>query len=112
MGEQRKISSSDAGKFTFAGGSAYNVSKHGVQEIAATLRKELEGSGVKISTICPGGVATGILGPLPPKPPEERYHSLTVEELAEVILFVASRPPTVNIDDLMVHYVNPSELPE
>jgi len=99
--------SSDAGKFTFAGGSAYNVSKHGVQELAATLRKELEGNGVKISTICPGGVATEILGPLPPKPPGERYQSLTVEELAEVVLFVASRPPTVNIDDLMVHYVNP-----
>ena len=96
--------SSDAGKFTFPGGSAYNVSKHGVQELAATLRKEMEGRGVKISTICPGGVATEILGPLPPKPPGERHKSLTVEELAEVVLFVASRPPTVNIDDLMVHY--------
>jgi len=96
--------SSDAGKFTFAGGSAYNVSKHGVQEFAATLRKELDGRGVKITTICPGGVATEILGPLPSLPPGERYHSLTVEELAEVVLFVANRPSTVNIDDLMVHY--------
>ncbi|MBM3235278.1 SDR family oxidoreductase [Candidatus Poribacteria bacterium] len=96
--------SSDAGKFTFAGGSAYNVSKHGVQEFAATLRKELDGRGVKITTICPGGVATEILGPLPSLPPGERHHSLTVEELAEVVLFVANRPSTVNIDDLMVHY--------
>ena len=96
--------SSDAGKFTFAGGSAYNVSKHGVQEFAATLRKELDGRGVKITTICPGGVATEILGPLPSLPSGERHHSLTVEELAEVVLFVANRPATVNIDDLMVHY--------
>lgn len=96
--------SSDAGKFTFAGGSAYNVSKHGVQEFANTLRKELEGQGIKITTICPGGVATEILGPLPPKPAGGRYHSLTIEELAEVVLFVADRPSTVNIDDLMVHY--------
>jgi NADP-dependent 3-hydroxy acid dehydrogenase YdfG len=80
------------------------VSKHGVQEFAATLRKELDGRGVKITTICPGGVATEILGPLPSLPPGERYHSLTVEELAEVVLFVANRPSTVNIDDLMVHY--------
>lgn len=99
--------SSDAGKFTFHGGSAYNVSKHGVQEFAATLRKELENSGIKITTICPGGVATEILGPLPSIPPGERYQSLTVEELAEVVLFVANRPPTVNIDDLMVHYFSP-----
>jgi len=96
--------SSDAGKFTFSGGSAYNVSKHGVQEFAATLRKELEGRGVKITTICPGGVATEILGPLPDLPPGERYKSLTVDELADVILFTASRPPTVNVDDLMVHF--------
>jgi NADP-dependent 3-hydroxy acid dehydrogenase YdfG len=96
--------SSDAGKFTFAGGSAYNVSKHGVQEFAATLRKELDGRGVKTTTICPGGVATEILGPLPPLRPGERHHSLSVEELAEIVLFVANRPATVNIDDLMVHY--------
>ncbi len=96
--------SSDAGKFTFSGGGAYNVSKHGVQEFANTLRKELEGQGIKITTICPGGVATEILGPLPPIPAGGRYHSLTVEELAEVVLFVANRPSMVNIDDLMVHY--------
>lgn len=100
--------SSDAGKFTFSGGSAYNVSKHGVQEFANTLRKELEGQGIKITTICPGGVATEILGPLPPIPAGERYHILTVEELAEVVLFVANRPVTVNIDDLMVHYFHNS----
>ena len=99
--------SSDAGKFTFNGGSAYNVSKHGVQELAATLRKELEGNGIKITTICPGGVATNILGPLPPKPAGGRYQSLTVDELAEVILFAANRSPNVNIDDLMVHYFHP-----
>jgi NADP-dependent 3-hydroxy acid dehydrogenase YdfG len=99
--------SSDAGKFTFSGGSAYNVSKHGVQEFAATLRKELDNHGIKITTICPGGVATEILGTLPDILPGERYTSLTVEELAEVVLFVATRPSTVNIDDLMVHYLNP-----
>ncbi|MGQ9610878.1 MAG: SDR family oxidoreductase [bacterium] len=102
--------SSDAGKFTFPGGSAYNVSKHGVQEFANTLRKELDGQGIKITTICPGSVATEILGPLPQIPNGERYHSLTVEELAEVVLFVANRPSTVNIDDLMVHYFhNPNK---
>ena len=43
-----------------AGQTAYSASKFGVRGFSEALRKELEGSGVGVTTIHPGGVATNI----------------------------------------------------
>jgi NAD(P)-dependent dehydrogenase (short-subunit alcohol dehydrogenase family) len=44
--------------------SIYTVSKHGALGVAETLRRDLAGTGVAVSVICPGLVITDIWNPL------------------------------------------------
>ena len=41
--------------------AAYTASKHAVVGLSDTLRSELAGTGIGVSTLCPGSVKTGIL---------------------------------------------------
>lgn len=50
-----------AGLQAFAGIAPYNVAKAGVVAVSETLRLELQGSGVGVSVLCPGPVATQIV---------------------------------------------------
>lgn len=52
--------SSMAGKVSFPGAGAYHASKHAVEAISDTLRLELKSSGIKVSVIQPGRIATPI----------------------------------------------------
>lgn len=52
--------SSMAGKVSFPGAGAYHASKHAVEAISDTLRLELKSSGIKVSIIEPGRIATPI----------------------------------------------------
>src|SRR5690606_13608271 len=51
--------SSLAGTNFFAGGSAYNASKFGLTGFSQAIMLDLRQSGVRVSTIMPGSVATG-----------------------------------------------------
>ena len=51
--------SSLAGTNFFAGGSAYNASKFGLTGFTQAIMLDLRQSGVRVSTIMPGSVATG-----------------------------------------------------
>ncbi|HEX2956353.1 MAG TPA: SDR family oxidoreductase [Chitinispirillaceae bacterium] len=53
------VISSILGKIHFPGRSTYGASKHALQGYFSTLRSELYGSGVGVTTICPGWIATG-----------------------------------------------------
>lgn len=48
------INSSVAGIQAYKGGSIYCASKHAVQAISNSLRKELVDKNVKVTSICPG----------------------------------------------------------
>ncbi|MFT7516290.1 MAG: NAD(P)-dependent dehydrogenase (short-subunit alcohol dehydrogenase family) [Myxococcota bacterium] len=52
--------SSMAGKISFPGLGAYHASKHAVEAISDTLRLELKSSGIAVSVIQPGRIATPI----------------------------------------------------
>lgn len=49
----------------FAGGAAYAASKHGVLGFGRSLMLELRKEGIRVITICPGSVDTGMLGDQP-----------------------------------------------
>lgn len=51
--------SSLAGANFFAGGAAYNASKFGLTGFTQAVMLDLRQSGVRVSTIMPGSVATG-----------------------------------------------------
>jgi len=50
--------SSLAGKNTFANGAIYCASKWGLMGLSGSMAEDLRGYGIRVSTICPGSVAT------------------------------------------------------
>jgi NAD(P)-dependent dehydrogenase (short-subunit alcohol dehydrogenase family) len=53
-----------AGLRSGAGGAAYSASKAGVINLVQTAAQQLSGSGVRVNTICPGLIETGMTKPI------------------------------------------------
>jgi NADP-dependent 3-hydroxy acid dehydrogenase YdfG len=100
--------SSIAGKETYPMGNVYCATKHAVQSLTKGMRIDFLKHGIKVSSVCPGAVDTefsvvrfkGIKALA--KKVYEGYTPLYAEDIAETILFVVTRPPHVNIDDILV----------
>lgn len=86
------------------GESVYNAAKGGVASFAETLRKELIPDGIRLTLIEPGAIASS----MQPFPPEERQRMMEAHKLlpptqvAEAILFAATRPPGVDVVTLRI----------
>lgn len=86
------------------GESVYNAAKGGVACFAETLRKELIPSGIRVTLIEPGAINSA----MQPFAAEERarlaeaYQLLPPDEVAEAILFAATRAPGVDIVTLRI----------
>ncbi|MBI4606685.1 MAG: SDR family oxidoreductase [Planctomycetes bacterium] len=84
-------------------GIAYIAAKHGVLGFSAALALEEKRHGIRATAIHPGEVDTPILEKRPaPVPPERRKLILRPEDVAEAVLFVATRPPGVAIPSLSI----------
>jgi NADP-dependent 3-hydroxy acid dehydrogenase YdfG len=100
--------SSIAGLEVYPNGAAYCASKHAVQAITKTMRIELLPFGVKVSSISPGMVDTEfsiVRFKGDGQRAENVYKGLTplyAQDIAEAILFMATRPDHVNIADLII----------
>lgn len=87
-----------------AGDSVLNASKGGVALFAETLRRELIADGIRVTLIEPGATASA----LQPLPPEERARQveeqrmLDPDQVADAILFAATRPPGVDVVSLRI----------
>ena len=96
-----------SGHQVYEGGGPYCASKHGVKAICQTLKLELLGSKIRISSIDPGMVETEFsVVRLGSKEAADKVYegldALTANDIAECILFAASRPAHVNIDNMIV----------
>ena len=86
------------------GESVYNASKGGVALFAETLRKEMIPERIRVTLIEPGAIATH----LQPYDDEElakfedKLEMLPAAEVAEAILFAATRPPGVDVVTLRI----------
>jgi len=86
------------------GESVYNASKGGVASFAETLRKELIPHRIRITLIEPGAIGSA----MQPFTPEERARLIEAHELlppaevADAILFAATRPPGVDVVTLRI----------
>jgi len=86
------------------GESVYNASKGGVASFAETLRKEMIPEGIRVTLIEPGAIGSA----MQPYSPEEReaqigdYKMLRPEQVADAILFAATRPPGVDVVTLRI----------
>lgn len=97
-----------AGRESYAGGGGYTASKHAVRTLTRTLRIELLGEPVRVSEVAPGLVETEFSivrfdgDRERAKKPYEGMTPLTADDIADVISWVATRPPHVNIDEVVV----------
>jgi len=101
-----------AGRVAYEGGAVYCGAKAAELQITRSLRLELNGTGVRVSTIDPGLANTEFSlvrfkGDAPrANKVYEGVNPLRAEDVAEVIVWVASRPAHVNIDELIVKCVD------
>jgi len=86
------------------GESVYNAAKGGVASFAETLRKELMPESIRLTLIEPGAIGSA----MQPFSAEERkrqieeHKMLAPAEVAEAILFAATRPPGVDVVTLRI----------
>jgi NADP-dependent 3-hydroxy acid dehydrogenase YdfG len=104
---------STAGRVAYEGGGGYTAAKHALKALTGTLRLELCGEPIRVTEVAPGmvrtegfavnrfrgdadkaaGVYAGVAEPL------------TADDIADVIGWVATRPPHVDIDEVVVRPV-------
>ena len=97
-----------AGRVVYEGGAAYCAAKAGELQITRALRLELHGTGVRVCTLDPGLAETEFSlvrfqgdadrarqvyrGTIP----------LTADDVAEAMVWMATRPPHVCIDEMII----------
>jgi NADP-dependent 3-hydroxy acid dehydrogenase YdfG len=92
-----------ADRSTYPENANYAASKHGARALHEMLRDELRGSGVRASLVSPGPVDTPLWDPVGPDTRAgftPRAAMLPADAVAEAVLWVLTRPPAVNIDEL------------
>jgi NAD(P)-dependent dehydrogenase (short-subunit alcohol dehydrogenase family) len=85
----------------FPENAAYAASKYGLRGLHETLLAEYRGTGVRLTLVSPGPTDTSVWDPVDPDHREgfpSRADMLRAADVAEAILFVATRPPHVLID--------------
>ena len=101
-----------AGRVAYEGGAAYCAAKAGELQITRALRLELNGTGIRVTTVDPGLAETEFSivrfkGDVArAKEVYEGTRPLTAEDIADILVWVASRPAHVNIDELLVKPVD------
>lgn len=97
-----------AGFEVYPGGVGYTASKHAVRAVTRTLRLELLGEPIRITEIEPGMVETEF-SLVRFKGDQQRaaavYHGmepLTGADVADCVVWAVTRPPHVNIDEMVV----------
>lgn len=103
-----------AGHESYPGGSVYSATKHAVKAFTESTKKDLHGTKVRVSMVSPGLVETEFSN-VRFKGDEERadkvyrdLEPLVAEDIAEIVHFMANRPPHVNIMDTIVFPVDQS----
>ena len=94
-----------AGRTAFPGNSAYSASKFGLRGMHEVLREETRGTSVRTSLVEPGACDTPLWDPIDPdRHPglPSRDGMLEARQVAEAILFLVTRPATVQIPLLQI----------
>jgi NADP-dependent 3-hydroxy acid dehydrogenase YdfG len=103
------LTGSTAGRWVYEGGGGYVGAKHAVAALRDTMRLELVEAGIRVSEVAPGMVKTDEFSLIrfdgDAAKAEAVYAGvdpLTADDIADIIVWVASRPAHVNIDLVQV----------
>ncbi|MDX6724538.1 MAG: hypothetical protein QOD44_1023 [Solirubrobacteraceae bacterium] len=88
------ITSSVAGRRALPG-SLYSASKHAATAMGESLRQEVNGTGMRVTVIEPGGVDT----PFFSKRVEGR---LEADDIARAVMFAVAQPPHVDVNEMLI----------
>lgn len=97
-----------AGKEVYPNGNVYCATKHAVDALTKGMRFDLLPYNIKVTQICPGAVETefSIVRFHGDKSRADKvyegYECLVADDIAECIWFAVSRPPHVNVNDMLV----------
>ena len=99
------LTGSTAGRWVYEGGASYVAAKHAVAALRETLRLEVVDRGLRVSEIAPGMVRTEEFSTVRFGGDTARAEAvyagvdaLTADDVAEAIVWVATRPAHVNVD--------------
>ena len=100
--------SSDAGRVVFPGLAVYSASKFFVEALSKGLRLETAGTGVKVTTVQPGNVATDLLDLSGDEEALEQFGQptgarvLDPQDVAASVVYALSQPEHVAVNEVLV----------
>jgi NADP-dependent 3-hydroxy acid dehydrogenase YdfG len=96
-----------AGRRALPGNAAYSASKFGLRGLHEVLLEEIRGTGVRATLLEPAATDTAMWDALDPDADPslpDRASMLSADDVAEAVLFVATRPATVCIPLLQIEH--------
>ena len=90
--------SSICGKIGLPGCAAYTAAKHGLTGLAAALRAETKGTGLRVLAIHPGAIDT----PIWKDAPVPRDRLMSAAGVAESVMALTSLPPDTVAEDILL----------
>jgi len=96
-----------AARGVYEGGAVYAATKHGVRVISETLRLELSGTNIRVTEMDPGLAETefSIVRLKDEQKAKDVYKGmqpLSAEDVADAIIWAATRPAHVNISEIVM----------
>ncbi len=88
------LTSSVAGRRALSG-SLYSATKHAVTAMAEAARQDLDGSGIRVTSIEPGMVDTPFFDNRPKS-------ALEADDIARAVLYAVSQPPHVDVNEILI----------
>jgi len=99
---------STAGKEVYPNGNVYCATKHGVDALTKAMRIDLHKHGIRVSQVAPGHVESTEFALVRFHGDEKKskiyndFIPTNSKDIAKIILFIASQPKHVNIQDILV----------
>ncbi|SDN11467.1 SDR family oxidoreductase [Bacillus sp. OK048] len=92
---------SDVARYTIPNGAAYTATKYAVQGFSGSVAQEVREYGIRVGTINPGMVDTYFAESTQGLP--EKQDWLKVEDIANAVVYMASAPKYMLIDEIVLH---------
>jgi NADP-dependent 3-hydroxy acid dehydrogenase YdfG len=95
------LTGSVAGRIVYPG-SLYSCTKWAVTAMGEAARRELQGSGVRVTLIEPGVVDTPFF-------PEPEPVTIEAEDIARAIIYAIDQPPQVDVNEIVIRPTDQEE---